>query len=435
MKQFYIAGAIIVPVLLAVLADRWWSFDSRPESLLVDPDHVAPAEEKPREPKLHKPRQASVPEMLMTSERLPRGSSFYQVLKSRGLGSKELLLLIELAKPLINLQELAAGTEFKFHSRAGLLEKIDVGLSSTASIIFERGREQGAAWKVSKLERPVETRALFFHGTINSSLWNSAQLAGLAPQLIEAFTEIFSWQLDFARELRPGARWALLVEERRVQDRSVSFGPILAAQLTNSDHEWVGIRFNDGHHTDYYDLEGKNLRGKFLKSPVKYSRISSTFQRKRFHPILKVNRPHLGVDYAARRGTKIYAVGDGVVVMSGRWRASGNTVKIRHDRRHLTAYKHMSRIAKGIKMNGRVRQGQVIGYVGQTGLATGPHLHFEFRQDGRFVDPLGIRFPREKSVPKSELQTYLSLVNEMYTLLTLNLERVSGSSAQDIPRS
>jgi murein DD-endopeptidase MepM/ murein hydrolase activator NlpD len=197
------------------------------------------------------------------------------------------------------------------------------------------------------------------------------------------------------------------VEEKMVKGQHVGWGAILAAEYENAGTPYLATLFRlNGEERGYFTPEGLSLRKMFLKSPVRYGRITSGFSTHRFHPILKFRRPHLGVDYAAPRGTPIRAVGEGKVLFAGRRGGAGNMVKIRHNATYQTMYKHMKGFAKGIKAGAHVQQGQVIGYVGTTGLSTGPHVHFEFYQAGRFVDPLKKSFPSSDPVPKQYLEQF-----------------------------
>jgi murein DD-endopeptidase MepM/ murein hydrolase activator NlpD len=246
-----------------------------------------------------------------------------------------------------------------------------------------------------------------FTGTVASSLWESAEDIGVDPILIVQLTEIFAWQVDFNREVQPGDQWRLVVEERFARDQAIGWGSILAAQYVNQGETFTAVKFpQEGPGGAYFTPDGESLRRMFLKSPIKFGRISSRFSHKRFHPILKKNRPHLGVDYAAPIGTPIRAVGDGRIVYLGRNGGSGKMIKIRHNSVYQTAYLHLNGYAKGLRRGSRVQQGQLIGYVGQTGLATGPHLHFAFYENGRYVDPLGRKFPAADPVPDEKLTSF-----------------------------
>jgi murein DD-endopeptidase MepM/ murein hydrolase activator NlpD len=225
--------------------------------------------------------------------------------------------------------------------------------------------------------------------------------------LVTRMADIFAWQIDFSRELRTGDRWRIVVKKMMAEDKFVGWGPILAAEFVNGDTVYPAIYYKDlAGKGGYFDSEGQSLRKMFLKSPVAFSRITSRFQRQRFHPILKINRPHRGVDYGAAPGTPVQTVGDGVVLSKKHNKTSGNVMHVRHNSKYTTSYHHLKGFASGLKKGSRVTQGQVIGYVGATGLATGPHLHFEFYEDGRFVDPLGVKFPSADPVSVAEMDRF-----------------------------
>jgi len=256
--------------------------------------------------------------------------------------------------------------------------------------------------------------AMTYTGIVKTSLWESAEEAKMDPQLISELSEIFAWQIDFAREVRREDRWRIMVNQKRVRGKPVGWGDIKVAEYENEGRPYTAILFEkEGVPKGYYAPDGNSLRKMFLKSPIRYARISSRFQKRRFHPVLKINRPHLGVDYAARRGTPVRSVGAGRVTFVGRRGGGGKTIKITHNSIYKTAYKHLNGYAKGIRSGARVEQGQVIGFVGSTGLSTGPHLHFEFFKRGRFVDPLRQEFPSANPVPKKYLTEFTAYTNEI----------------------
>jgi murein DD-endopeptidase MepM/ murein hydrolase activator NlpD len=224
------------------------------------------------------------------------------------------------------------------------------------------------------------------------------------PELALKLSEIYAWQVDFHNDIRKGDSFKLIFEEKIHPDKQTTkVGNILAAEFTNNGREIYGFRFTNADSTiDYFEPDGASLRRKFLKSPFKYMpRISSRYNPRRFHPILKRYRPHLGVDYAAPKGTPILALGDGVV-QKRQWNGGfGNFVLIKHNSMYQTGYGHLSGYAKGLKVGSRVTQGQVIGYVGATGLATGPHLDFRFYKNGKPVNPLTVDIPAGEPVSAS----------------------------------
>ncbi len=251
------------------------------------------------------------------------------------------------------------------------------------------------------IERHLETRKAQTSGTITSSLYEGAQRAGLSDDLIMELAEIFGWDIDFALEIRAGDHFSLIYEERFLDGDLYDAGPILAAEFVNRGKVFRAIRYEDKEgHSDYFSPDGHSMRKAFLRAPVDFRRISSRFTRARWHPVLGRKRPHKGVDYAAATGTPIKAAGDGKVIFRGRKGGYGKTVIINHANKYTTLYAHMSKYRKSVKKGTRVRQGQIIGYVGKTGLATGPHLHYEFRVSGVHRNPLTVKLPAALPIDK-----------------------------------
>ncbi len=257
------------------------------------------------------------------------------------------------------------------------------------------------------VEYPVTKKKLHYRGLVQLSLWGSAKQAGMPPALIDQLADIFAWQIDFAKEVRSGDRWKISVERKYVRGQPIGHGPILAAQFESDHKKLTAVRYpQSGPDARYYFPDGRSLESLFLKSPLRYRRISSRFQRSRYHPVLKRRRPHLGVDYAAAPGTPVKSVGDGRVVFA-KWRGGGGrVVKIKHNSTYSTAYMHLRGYAKGIKSGSKVKQGQVIGYVGSSGLASGPHLHFSFYENGKYINPLGKKFPSASPIVKSDMKNF-----------------------------
>lgn len=269
---------------------------------------------------------------------------------------------------------------------------------------------------ISVTERPIETRVRDKSGVIESSLWNAMSADGLSSELIAKMEDVFGWSIDFHHALK-GDKFKLIYEEQLIDGEAVGVGKVLAAHYQNRDNNYYGIRFENDKHSGYYDEEGNTMKKQFLKSPVKYSRISSGYNLRRFHPVLKRTKAHLGTDYAAPRGTPIYAVGDGVVTIAKFKRNNGNYVKIKHNKTYQTQYLHMNGFAKGIRSGVHVKQGQTIGYVGSTGLATGPHVCFRFWKNGRQINHRRLNFPPAEPMPKSDLPRFNILRDEMVARL------------------
>jgi murein DD-endopeptidase MepM/ murein hydrolase activator NlpD len=226
--------------------------------------------------------------------------------------------------------------------------------------------------------------------------------AGLSDPVIMRLAGIFAWDIDFALDIRRDDWFAVVFEEVWQDGRKVRDGDILAAEFGNQGRSYRALRFADDEgRTDYFTPEGRSLRKAFLRAPVDFTRVSSNFNPNRLHPILKVRRPHQGVDYAANQGTPIRAAGDGKVTFAGSRNGYGNAVILQHGGNITTLYAHMSRIASEARVGRRVRQGQVIGYVGKTGLATAPHLHYEYRINGVNRNPRTVPLPEAEPVPET----------------------------------
>jgi murein DD-endopeptidase MepM/ murein hydrolase activator NlpD len=276
-------------------------------------------------------------------------------------------------------------------------------------------------FKVEKHEKEVEKRIQTAGGVIESSLWNAMANSGASWELIAEMEDALQWSIDF-HYVQKGDQFKLVFEEDYIEGEPVGVGAVHAAYYNTGGKEYHAVYFEETEHAGFYDLEGRPMKKSFLKSPVKYSRISSHFNLNRFHPILKRRRPHLGTDYAAPYGTPISAVGDGVVIQASYTNGNGNFVKIKHDDVYQTQYLHMQKFAAGIAPGAHVRQGDVIGYVGATGLATGPHVCFRFWMNGKQINHLSLNFPPPEPLPEADLprfqqlrDQYLKMLNEIET--------------------
>lgn len=259
-------------------------------------------------------------------------------------------------------------------------------------------------FQAKRISRNVQTRLETVTGTVENSLFKDGLQAGLTNKQIMELTQIFGWDIDFALDLRSGDNFKVLFEEHYLQDKKVQNGPIVAAEFTNRGKTFRAIRYPDGNgHSAYYTPAGLSMRKAFLRTPVNYSRISSHFNLRRKHPVLNRIRAHKGVDYAAPIGTPVKAAGDGKVVFVGRKGGYGKAVILQHGTKYSTLYGHLSRFKRGLKVGARISQGEVIAYVGQTGLATGPHLHYEFLVNGVHRNPLTVKLPQANPIP-SQLQ-------------------------------
>ena len=272
-------------------------------------------------------------------------------------------------------------------------------LNRTTRIVAqqERGR-----WQIRKVSLPVDIHIASATGTISDSLYLSGKRAGLSDKIIMNLADLYQWDIDFARQLRPGDTFKVLYEQRYLNGELIGDGRIIAAEIHTSGKTYRAFLLTDKQNETigYYDEKGRNLRKAFMRNPVDHVRITSRFTRKRWHPIHKKWKAHRGVDYGGKTGTPVRATGNGKVIFKG-WKGGyGRVVFLQHGRKYTTVYAHLSRFGR-IKQGGYVKQGQVIGYIGSTGWATGPHLHYEFRINGHHVDPLTVRFPDAGPMPKA----------------------------------
>jgi len=257
----------------------------------------------------------------------------------------------------------------------------------------------------NKIDRSVTTKIKTGAGIIQSSLWNAMTDNGMSFELAASMEDALAWSIDF-HHIQKNDRFKLVYEEESIDGQPVGIGKILGAYYKNVDNEYYAIRFENEKHSGFYDLEARSMEKAFLKAPVKYSRISSRYNLRRFHPVLRRTRPHFGTDYAAPTGTPIYAVADGLVTKRSRTRGNGNYVKIKHDDVYQTQYLHMSRFATGVNVGTHVKQGQTIGYVGQTGLANGPHVCFRFWKNGKQVNHLKENLPPPDPMPDADIPRF-----------------------------
>jgi len=281
---------------------------------------------------------------------------------------------------------------------------------------------------VKEIQREVDTGIKTCAGIITNSLWADMTSLGASPQLINKMSDIYEWDIDFF-SIQKNDKFRLIYQEVSVEGKIVGVGKILAAWFEHGGTPYYAFHFVQDGNNDYFDLEGKNLRKLFLKAPLKFSRISSGFSNSRYHPILHRYRPHHGVDYAAPKGTPVSAVGNGTIIYAAYMRGGGNTIKIRHNSAYTTAYLHLSKFAKGIRKGAKVSQGDVIGYVGCTGLCTGPHLDYRIWKNGNPVNPLTLKFPPDKSITDENRDSFENIIEKMKAELdAITFKNIKGSN-------
>lgn len=335
---------------------------------------------------------------------IKRNETFSSILSNFNISQATLLKIKQASKEIFNIREITAGNHYyTFNSKDS---------SKTLKyLVYEKDPVNFTVFdfcdsiKVYNSEKKVEYKTKTVSGEINYSLYNSLSEKEADPELIYRLAKVYAWQIDFFR-LQKGDCYKVIYEEKYVDNKPIGINKIIAADFRHDGQNFYAIRFKQDNVTEFFDQDGNSLMKAFLKAPLEYSRISSRYSKRRFHPILKRFRPHLGIDYAAPTGTPIHSVGDGVVIEAKYSRWNGRFVKIRHNSIYSTQYLHMSRIAKRIRPGVSVKQGEIIGYVGRTGLATGPHLCFRLWKNGVQVNPFKEKIPPSHPVKEENLNAF-----------------------------
>ncbi|KHK65357.1 MULTISPECIES: peptidoglycan DD-metalloendopeptidase family protein [Pseudomonas] len=336
-----------------------------------------------------------------------KGDTLSTLFEKVGLPSTSVHEVLASDKQAKQFTQLQRGQKLEFElNPEGQLTNLHTKLSDLESITLTKNDK---GYVFNRITAKPTVRSAYAHGVINSSLSQSAARAGLSHSLTMDMASVFGYDIDFAQDIRQGDEFDVIYEQKVVNGKSVGNGPILSARFTNRGKTYTAVRYtNKQGNSSYYTADGNSMRKAFIRTPVDFARISSKFSAGRKHPILNKIRAHKGVDYAAPRGTPIKAAGDGKVLLAGRRGGYGNTVIIQHGNTYRTLYGHMQGFAKGVKTGGSVKQGQVIGYIGTTGLSTGPHLHYEFQVNGVHVDPLGQKLPMADPIAKGERARFLA---------------------------
>ncbi len=327
----------------------------------------------------------------------------------------ELIKVLNIGKQANPFKKIFPGQKLHFTFGDDGIDKLELEQSITKSLLIHKNNE---SFVVEETSRELDKISKVATGTIDQSLFLSGQDAGMSDALIMGLAAIFGWDVDFALDIRQGDSFTVVYEELYLDDEKVGDGNIIAAEFANNNHTYRAYRYTDSNDkTEYYSPDGKSMRKPFMRTPVDLARISSHFNLKRKHPVLNTIRAHKGVDYAASTGTAIKATGDGKVVHRGRKGGYGNTIILRHGNTYTTLYAHMSKYARNTGVGSRVKQGQIIGYIGSTGLATGPHLHYEFRVNGAHRNPLKVKLPSASPLPDSEMDRFQASIQPMIVQL------------------
>jgi murein DD-endopeptidase MepM/ murein hydrolase activator NlpD len=333
--------------------------------------------------------------------KVKKGDTLSVIFKRHSLSSNTLYKIINSGKHAKRLTRIKPGQTITINftpENKNKIESLLFAFNKVETLVINKKDNQFTSHIDTK---EIDIKQQFASETIRNSLFSAGNKAGLSNSMIMKLAQLFGWDIDFALDIRKGDSFAVLFEEKYIDGKKFSNGNILSAEFVNQGKTFKAIRFTDkSGHTDYYSEKGLSMRKAFLRTPVEFSRISSRFSNGRKHPVLNRIRAHRGVDYAASRGTPIKSVGDGKVIFKGKKGGYGKVVILQHGSKYTTLYAHMNSYNRKIKHGSRIKQGQIIGYVGSSGLATGPHLHYEFRLNGVHRNPLTVPLPSAAPIAK-----------------------------------
>jgi len=411
-KSRFISGILIMAFLAVVLivATR-----QEPEHALTVPADV---DTEPGEALEHAMPQTLEPTPAYTGA-IGKNMSFFDLMTACGVTPQDINTIASKSKPVYDFRRVYPGQNYEFFTDStGSLDRFTLELDEVSYIEVTRNGEE---YITERKEYPFSVEVKSASGLIERSLYATIIDQSLPLELGAKLTDIFAWDIDFFTEVQKNDYFRVIYEEMArtdlsESDRNAAIGTIIAAEFNTRGVSHYAFLFdNETDLSDYFDQDGKSLQKQLLKAPLSYTRISSSFSRKRFHPVLHHYAPHYGIDYAAPAGTPIMSTGTGTVLVAGYRRGNGNYVKIRHNSNYITYYLHLSRFAAGIKAGAKVKQGQVIGYVGSTGYATGPHLDYRVKKNGRFVNPRTIKLPPAKPVSEADMARFCKLQDSLIT--------------------
>ena len=358
-----------------------------------------------------------VNDLHISEDQVKRNQRFTDLLQGHFVSPRVQQELHLLPRLVFDFRKIAAGRKYTLISEHDSLQSVKALIYEANPIDYVIFHFEDSL-RIENCQREVKTLEKNVTGEIQSSLSETIEELGISHELTNKFVDIFAWQVDF-QHLQKGDKFKLIYEENQVEDKAISIGKILGIYFEHFGSVYYAFPFDQGNGLDYFDEQGNSLRKALLKYPIEFTSISSRYNLNRFHPVAKVFRAHLGTDFAAPTGTPIRSVGDGVVEEAQYKANNGNYVKIRHNGTYSTAYLHMSKIGVGITPGVRVRQGQNIGYVGSTGLATGPHVCYRFWQNGVQVDALRVKLPPSQPVNKGNLDEFQCVKEELINRLQL----------------
>ncbi|WP_417658127.1 peptidoglycan DD-metalloendopeptidase family protein [Pseudidiomarina aestuarii] len=344
------------------------------------------------------------------------GDSLSKLLSAKGISAQDIHKVSVADTKQKTLLQMRPGQTLQFttNNASGELSSLTIVLNRLDSVTFDR---VGDEFNRKETSRTPEVTQAYKEAEINDSLFVDGLKSGIDQSLLIELANIFGWDIDFALDIRKGDSLSVLYEEQLLDGEKIGNGNIIAAQFINNGRTYQAIRYSTEKGSSYYSPDGLAMRKAFIRTPVDFTRISSKFNPNRLHPVFKTTMPHRGVDYAAASGTPVKAAGDGKISFAGKQNGYGNVVIIDHGRGYQTLYAHLRGFAKGTKRGARVQQGKVIAYVGQTGWATGPHLHYEFRINGTHKNPITVKLPNDEPMPKNDLKNFLPYAKQVVATL------------------
>ncbi|MDD2562652.1 MAG: peptidoglycan DD-metalloendopeptidase family protein [Salinivirgaceae bacterium] len=405
-KKLLIAILAIVVIMLFAIGFLHW------KQIKMDTEIVAQeTTEIEQEPVFEPTYMYGIPvdSMMVIQGTIKRNETFAGILRKYNIANNTIASLIKMSDTIFDLRTIRAGNPYV------LICSTD---TTPLHFVYEQDKVNyilftfGDSMKIAAEKKEIILVRKIASGIIESNLWNTMIDFGINPIMSIELSEIYAWSIDFFG-LQKGDHFSVIYDEEYVDTIPVGIGKIYSAIFNHQNKEFYAIQFTQDNGTGYFDEKGESLQRAFLKAPLRFSRISSRFSHSRLHPVLKIRRPHHGVDYAAPAGTPVYSVGDGVIIAVKYTKQGGKTLKVKHNSVYTTGYLHLSNYAKGIKTGSHVKQGQLIGYVGSTGLATGPHLDFRFWKNGQAIDPLKVESPTVEPIKKINREEYEKIKNEM----------------------
>jgi len=417
--RIIIAALVIVIVGMSIylIGGQKYSFDSTVNDVIVDPL------EKQQK---HLKYGFNTDDFEIKNSKVQRNQTLSTILEKYNVGPNVVHKIVKKSKDIFNVRKIRSGRKYSIlFSKDSLRvpEYFVYEISAKDYVVFDLHDNVN----VYTGEKEVTYKRKTVEGVINSSLYLAMEDAGTSPMLCLEIADIYQWTVDFFG-IAKGDSFKILYKQVFIEDKPINDFEILAAVINHDGKDYTAYQYNQGGKLGYFDEKGQSLQKSFLKAPLKFSRISSRFTNRRFHPVLKIFRAHHGVDYAAPTGTPVHSIGDGKIVKKGFQRKGGGRfLTIKHNSVYKTQYMHFSRFAKGMRIGVRVKQGQTIGYVGQSGLATGPHLDYRVLKHGKPINPLRLESPSKNPIKKKNMQAFTKQRELLDIEMNKGLEKIEES--------